>query len=278
MNFINWVKRKIRLLKFYLKKIIDFITMRREKDKKQYNVDEFNDENIWEVVVGQSSKSRSQKYDEKMFIEEYHRREKKDFIQEIIGTKIIIKCCEERDQIADIKTTYIEENPSVVYVTKDRTIAAISKFEYKSYKLRVTCAHVLQMLPFEQQIKYKHINPLIVVHINAMNKFQEYKWLVKAGDSVDWWTRDTTNGKHVYILTKVVKTIFGRVPFKGRLQPSAIAIIVSIIPESNYVYSGTLMSVNNKPFIVTYVNRQQNRIRNITAVAFIQHKYTIEMG
>lgn len=260
------------------KKIFNLIMnkMRPSSDKHSYTDAEdayFYDDN-WDLIMDVKRGKDNDKDNVKTMIEEYNDVKKRSFVQVTDRNKIILIFDHEKDSISTINVLKIEENPYIEFMMKDKHIGAIVNVQYKTLKFRSTCAHLLSMMNYEQTVGFKHINKMLVVDSNAI-KIKESIWSIHKADEINWWTKDLGSGSNVFITTTVQSPIIGYIKYKGRSRISCIAIITSFKPEAKYVYSGTLMTARNKPFIVTYVHDTPSGIKSVIAVALLNHDYEI---
>lgn len=171
----------------------------------------------------------------------------------------------------------VEQCDQLQIVCKDNMFAAVATIILSGFKYSVVCNHILYMLDESNTEGMKEVNPQICARVpHIANK--SLIWKVSHHDTVNWYTYDIKTNKYLFVSTNVTQPIRGYVTMNGRPRMTIIAIIVSIKPEYEYVYSGTLMVVNEtKPFIVVYRTTTCNRqISHIVACAPFYHINTIK--
>jgi hypothetical protein len=111
-----------------------------------------------------------------------------------------------------------------------------------------------------------------------VNTISTYKWIVKRKDEVQWYTKDIINNKHVFIMTNVTYVANAHLNIKGRPQLASIAVVVNIPYNKNIVYSGSVMTVDSKPYVVSYIsNNMDETITSVIAIAVMPHEYLIQV-
>jgi hypothetical protein len=191
--------------------------------------------------------------------------------------KITLTFTSDIDQISVLEKIQLMDNDKIRYYQQDDKIGAVTLAKLFRYKIEVTCSHVLNLMSASDQLNFCNVNPSIVVKgSNIVNK--EIIWRVKSKDEIMWWTRDIDNNKDVCITLQVYQPIMALVAKNKRMHLCAIGIITSFIPDTRYVYSGTLMSVDKKPYIVTAIRIQKtNGVIQVVAIAPLFHDYEIEI-
>lgn len=278
---INLIKKLVKSIRAMIVKVIDTVAkfirksvIRTKSAREDDDIGFLKLDDCWEVAVGDYKKHKKDAAGFKTMVEEFNKRQQENYEQVGSGKKIKIIFHENIDQISVVKQCNTEENPHVQIVSSGNRVGAVVSVKMLNIKFSATCAHVLTLMDFNDSRNYVPVNEHIVVDCNV-KLLREYFWIIKTNDEIMWWTKDLTAGKHTYIMLEVHKPILGYVLCKGRRKLSCIGIITAIKAEVNYVYSGSIMVVNKKPFIVTYTHTSKNGVISIVALGIIPHDHII---
>jgi hypothetical protein len=193
----------------------------------------------------------------------------------IKGDEIIVIIDDNNMVVDTCQSVNIEELPYVTIVRKDNAVAAMVDVTVMSKRYKVICNHVAGMLEFEELRNYTQINPQLQIMAKRINELLP-KWIIVSGTEVRWMTLSLTTGKNVFITTKVRRAITAHIRTQNRTKITTVAIVVSIVMEENLVLSGTVMYVQNKPYIITLVKQITGTpVIHIVAVAPMTHNYTL---
>lgn len=183
---------------------------------------------------------------------------------------------ESSNKISTISVVTTESFEELEFLVMGNKLSAVSKITYSGHKIYLTCSHVIQMINHDSLEDFYDVNPMICVkkHKILENKF---KFKVTPKMRVIWYTKGIEKNKHAYIETEVYDVITCPVQYYSTNTLMVIAIIVAIQPDEVYVTSGTLMSVDNKPYIVTYRKVNTKGVLYLIAVAPLVHNYRIQI-
>lgn len=279
IKIINAIRRIFTIVKKCIMYIIGIITQQNNKQKGQKfddkQDDETTDEEIWSIMFPKDIKG--------------HREEVRNFsdlIEDKAQEEVFIKMhshfidvvyTEKYNKVGNMSMITIEENKTLTIVRKDNMIGAITVIKFLGKVYMVTCNHVLQMLDTKEVMKYSSLNEHVQVNTTIINNVS-FRWVIPYNSKVTWYTYDYKNGTHVYVETTVTKPIPTLVKINGRDRVTTVGIIVSMSNEHKLVMSGTVMIVEEKPFIVTYVciNTKTN-VCIIVAVAMMYMENIIRL-
>lgn len=270
--------RLIKLMKKFVHCIINLFKRKRDESSRRTQEEEDQDNDLdWNMVIGGSS-ILAESYKKKDLSVEHFCEEKlkTDIVQETKGNNIIIRMNKDNNTVKPIQSVIIDGNKYMEYVSKDNVYGAVITVKFKGITLAITASHVVTLLPLDVRSKYQRLNPQLMIRTNT-KKFPELIWWIRENDEVNWWTKNFSTNKHLYIVTNVTKPIVAHIKHKGRKRLSVIGIVVSIIPEAEYAYSGTLMKANGKPFVVTYIFKTSEDVVHIIALAVLAHDYCVSV-
>lgn len=189
--------------------------------------------------------------------------------------KCVIKINPQKMNISEIQSITLESNKYCNIIMKDSLIGCMSTVKLFGKTYNVTCNHAMSLLDLAEIAQYNQLNPHIVIN-GKITTNQTPVWVVKEKSMIGWYTKEITANKYVYIELEVQRSIDLVIKVNGRQKVGTLAIVVSIQYSPQYVYSGTLMLVGNKPYIVTYTNNNEEAaVTHIVALACIKHDYEI---
>lgn len=179
-------------------------------------------------------------------------------------------------QVSPMSALNVSKIDEIEFIMLDHRSAAVSSIKYGGHKVQLTCSHVIQLIDSEELTGFYDVNPMIC---SKKHKVLDNKVLfkVKHNDPVIWFTRNALTGKDVYIETNVRESINCSVEFRKKRVIMSIAVVIAIKPDDLYISSGTLMTVNELPYIVTYRSNNDKGIQYLIAIAPLVHTYRIRV-
>lgn len=232
-----------------------------------------NDDNEWELIIGKHKdttdeviKDISKQLDDKINNTIYMTRNRN------ICTIHVKK---EHNVVEQIQYVKISDNMNYEIVTANDFIGVISKIDFMSKKYKVTCNHVFSQLDIEDMKEYSQLNKNIVINKQITNSASQI-WRIKSKSKIIWYTCTISERQHLYIETNVTYPVHAQIHTQSGTKLSTVAIVAVIPYDDNLIYSGTVMAVDDKPFVVTYAmfNAHTN-VTFIVALAAFPHNLEI---
>lgn len=260
----------------------DFVRIWKEKfyktksNAQQYEdmwQDDESDLNAWEIVTGG--------LDDDYFPKETTTGEQVKIMKDnYIGYSIqnmqcIIKLQRTRTQVEEIQYVTIEENVKYSIISDGSLYGATTKVKYQGKTYNVTCSHVIGLMEIHEALQYKQINPhILVTGVDMVSS--NISWTCKVKDEIKWYTKNMVTNKHLFAVTSVTSMVNCFIKVKGRPRLKTVAVVVCIPMNKEVLYSGTVMDVDGKPYIVTYVwHNTETTVTTIVAIAMFAHEYEI---
>lgn len=198
--------------------------------------------------------------------------------QVVNKTECIITIPNNKTIINDVQSTKIAENNHYEIVISHPYIGCIGKVKLLGKTYKITCNHVVDMLDLSEMSGFNNINQQIMIN-SDVRKMQQFSYLVNERNQVQWYTKDLIDNTFIYAVIDKFKAINLYTTYKGRPKIATVAIVVSIQIKENLLYSGTIMTVEDHPFIVTFQKHiTQTNVTHIVALACFPHKYLIKIS
>lgn len=267
--------KTIKIVNNFVKSIIKMIkkiVRPNKKDRKTYKEHiEFEEDTRPWIIHKSFTNEKDDKRGQKA--EDSFKQMVKDISESKITSKIsskyiTITMARINPEINQYKTIEISDNPYMTIVKHGTARFGIVIVKAKNKTYKVTSNHCLNAFKLDEIAKYANINPHVVVVAKQINDIK-MKWVVNKGDEVQWKTYNYETGKHVYVETNVTYVILDYFKKGRRDVPTAYGIVVNIALIDQFVLSGTVMTVDEKPYIVTYATRLNDIAVAITAVAML---------
>jgi hypothetical protein len=280
------IKVIIELLIVLVYKVIDFIKswFVKRKASAGSNKEEkkpimtFDDIVCDEDIVDYIKQTRNENIEvdtEEIFKEELEIARKQSIAYEFSNGTVILLFGPDTSVIETYQMVYVEENIATEYVFVGTRVFGICNIRIRNIKLEVICSHTLQYIDSDRNEGFIEVNPLLLAKGRNLQP-RVMKWVIARHADVKWYTYDIDEKKDCFITTSVTLPIIAVVKDGKRNYATTIAILVSILPSKNFVYSGTLMDVGGKPYIVSaIVKNKVTGVVRVVAVAPLCHNYDI---
>lgn len=188
-----------------------------------------------------------------------------------------IRISNKRSVIEELQVVDVTANPHYTLLKCDNQLGAVSSIMIGNTRYSVTCNHVLQLMELCDIKQYMPINPQVVITCRN-TKLRQATWVTAAKSDFCWFTKDIIRGKHVYIHSNITKTINVPLLVNKRPKLSTIAVVINVAFTESYLMSGTLIEVDRRPYVVTFVNHNPDKsVTSIVAVAAFVHDIEIQL-
>jgi hypothetical protein len=170
-------------------------------------------------------------------------------------------------------TTYDMQNTKMLSVAvSDDNAGLITTAKLGSMVVKLTCAHVVQLMPLDEIKEYVDINP--IVYISKKAQFNTMTMDVKRGEKCEIITYDVSRQQTIMYMTCVYSVVNVMIKVKGTPKKTTLALFINLEYNDNIIWSGSIVKIGkDNIFVISSYSRLDNGLGVFVAWAPTPHEY-----
>jgi hypothetical protein len=194
----------------------------------------------------------------------------------IKGDRIKIKLNVLDNRCSTISITKVQKTKNLKLIIDENKVGVVSRVEYGSMKLDVTCAHVVANMSDGQSADFSSINPMVYTTKRAANVNTD--GFVGKYDQAHILTCNSKTNEHFYIQTRPIVMINGIIQSNGRSKKTTLGVIMQFVCPNDLIMSGTVARIGTSIFVLSSRHRAENvPYTTFVAWAVLEHDYISEI-
>jgi hypothetical protein len=174
------------------------------------------------------------------------------------------------DEIKNNQTYPIKDTGQLEIVINDNTACLMFKVSVLGVKMEIAPSHISSGLGHDKLEKMEQINPMVLCTKRKKKLNRVYQTKANADVSIITITSDL-NIKTM-IMTKIFQKLDVMLKVKGKPKPATIGIILHIVTDINYIWSGSVVTDDKGcVFVVSSVTKHRDGFNIIVAWAVFEH-------